>query len=256
MLDKVVSEKIGFIGTGDIAAPMIRYLARKGHTIIVSERSEALSKALAAEFEVVSRAPNQEVLDGSDVVFLCLRPEAWEAVVPGLSFREEQKIVSVMSRVSIADLERACAPASEISITIPMAAMEHGGCPLPVYPSSSPVGALFGSDNPVLPQHSEVAISAHFAASTMLSATLGAMHHGADWLSDQTGQPDLAETYVNALVQATLRDVPHEAGQLKAARDALATPGTLNEMMKEGLEAADMPRALATTLTNIKGTFA
>ncbi len=251
-----MSDKIGFLGTGDIAAPMIRNLARKGHDIVVSKRSEGLSRQLEADFDCVTRAPNQAVLDQSSIVFLCLRPDTWASVVPNLKFREDHNIVSVMSRVSIADLKEACAPASEISITIPMAAVEHGKCPLPVFPSSSPVGALFGADNPVLPQTSEADIAAHFAASTMLSAVLGSMHHGAEWLAGETGQPDLAETYINALVQATLRDVPFAAGQLKSARDDLATPDTLNEVMKNGVEAAEIPAALKRILDDIKGRFA
>jgi len=250
-----MSDKIGVIGTGDIAAPMIRYLAGQGHTLIVSERSETLSKALEAEHATVTRAPNQSVLDQCRIIFLCLRPEAWEAVVPNLNFRDDHQIVSVMSRVSIAALTKACAPATNISITIPMAALEHGGCPLPVFPADSPVDALFGQHNPVLPQMSETDIAAHFAASTTLSAVLGTMHHSADWLSRETGQPDLAETYVTALVRATLRDVPLGAGHLKAARAALATPDTLNEMMKDGLEDANLPSALNKTLSKIRGTF-
>ena len=65
--------RIGFIGTGHIAAPMVRHLARKGHQIAVTRRNEAVSSALATEFGVMVDDP-QAVIDTSDIVFLCLRP--------------------------------------------------------------------------------------------------------------------------------------------------------------------------------------
>lgn len=242
---------IGFIGTGDIAAPMVRYLARKGHDIWVSERSEALSTELASEFSNVTRALNQNVVDACDVVLLCLRPADWKAPVAALDFRPGQKIVSVMAGPSIAEMLKTCAPATDISVTIPMAAMENGGCPLPVFPASSPVSELFGEDNPVLPQSLEADITKHFVASTMLSAVFGVMKDGAGWLGSQTGNADGAETYVTALINAMLRDVPHGEGHLLAARDALATPGTLNLAMAEGLETGGVPKTLHDTMDAI-----
>jgi pyrroline-5-carboxylate reductase len=242
---------LGFIGTGDMAAPMVRYLARKGHDIWVSERSEELSTQLANDFETVTRAANQEVVDNADIVFLCLRPQVWQAPTDALNFRADQQVVSVMSGPTLTELDRACAPASSISMVIPMAAMEHGGCPLPVFPATGPIQELFGGDNPVLPLNSEADIAKHFVASTMLSAVFGLMHDGAGWLGAQTGNADGAETYVTALVNAMLRDVPHGAGHLLQARDALATPGTLNLSMVEGLAKGDVTQALHASMDAI-----
>jgi pyrroline-5-carboxylate reductase len=242
---------LGIIGTGDMAAPMIRYLARRGHDIWISERSETMSKSLARDFDTVTRAPNQTVVDKADIVFLCLRPAVWQAPTDALDFRADHQIISVMGGPSVAEITLACAPATNISVVIPMAAMEHGGCPLPVYPATTEIDALFGEDNPILPLSSEADIAAHFAASTMLSAVFGLMHDGADWLGQQTGNPDGSETYVTALINAMLRDVPHGAGNLLTARDALATPGTLNLAMVEGLAKGDVTNALHTTLNGI-----
>ena len=65
--------RIGFIGTGHIAAPMVRFLAERGHEITVSERNAETAQALRA-CHGVSIATNQDVLDRSDIVFLCVRP--------------------------------------------------------------------------------------------------------------------------------------------------------------------------------------
>lgn len=243
--------RIGFIGTGDIAIPMVRFLARKGHEIWVSKRSEKHSVALASEFANVTRADNQTVVDNADIVFLCLRPQVWEDPVKSLNFRADQRIVSVMSGPSIAELETACVPVRDISVMIPLAALEHGGCPLPVFPANSTTFDLFAPENPVLPQAAEADIARHFVASALLSAVFGLMHDGAEWLGEKTGNPDAAETYVTALITSMLRDVPHKAGALNAERAALATPGTLNLAMVEGLRAGGTTQALQDTMDAI-----
>lgn len=77
--------RIGFLGTGHIAAPMVRFLASKGHEVFVSERganvAADLAKAVGAKI-----LPNQAVVDRSDIVFLCLRPTVWESICAPLNF--------------------------------------------------------------------------------------------------------------------------------------------------------------------------
>jgi len=244
--------RVGFIGTGAIAAPMVRFLARRGHKITVSERSAALAADLAAEFENVTVTPNQSVVEAAEILFLCLRPHQWQDAVAGLRFRAGQQIVSVMAGVALDDLRAACAPAHRISVTIPLAFLETGGCPLPVYPADTPLTDLLGPENPVIPVPSEAALTTHFAASALLSAALGQMMAGAEWLGRRTGDPAGAETYVTALIAGFLRDVPQDGqGRLLEARSGLATEGTLNLMMVEGLEQAGMAPALASVLDRI-----
>lgn len=244
--------KVGFIGTGHIAVPMARLLARKGHRVTVSERNRDISAALAAELPSIQLADNQGVVDGSDVVFLCLRPHVWQDVVPGLSFRADQQVVSAMAGVSVADLGKACAPVSNISMTIPLGFLENGGCPLPVFPDGGPLAELMGPENLVLPVASEHALNQHFAASAMLSAVLGVMEEGADWLAGVTGDKASAEIYVNALITGFLRDVPKD-GQARLAefKWGLATEGTLNLQMVEGLRDAGAFAAVRDTLAAI-----
>jgi pyrroline-5-carboxylate reductase len=64
--------KIGFLGTGGIAAPMVAALAGKGHGILVSERSAEVSARLADQFDEVTIAPNDRVVAESDVIIACL----------------------------------------------------------------------------------------------------------------------------------------------------------------------------------------
>lgn len=245
---------IGFIGTGDIAAPMVRFLARKGHPILVSERNAETAQSLAGGFDTVQIAPNQSVLDQADIVFLCVRPHQAAAALAPLQFRAGQVVISVMAGVAMADLAELCAPASDIAMTIPLAFLERGGCPLPVYPDSATLRALFAPDNAVLAQDSEAQLNRHFAASAMLGTMMDFLDQVGDWL----GEGENAQTYVSMLAAGALRDVPKSGlGKLAQARDALATEGTLNlqlvtHMRQTGLH-KDLTQGLDALAARLRG---
>ncbi|NRA99629.1 MAG: NAD(P)-binding domain-containing protein [Rhodobacteraceae bacterium] len=244
--------RAGFIGTGHIAAPMARALARKGHQVVVSERSIDVSQALVAEGLGITSSDNQGVIDASDVVFLCLRPAIWSSALSGLTWHDDQSIVSVMAGVPISALVAACAPVADVSVTIPIGFIENGGCPLPVAGDPKVLQGLFGDDNPVLPQPDERALNAHFTASAMLSGILEFMETGASWLAKAAGDPAQAEIYVANLVAGFLRDMPKsKAGDMASAKWALATPGTLNLQMVERLRSAESFAALPDILSAI-----
>lgn len=242
--------RIGFIGTGHIAAPMVRFLAARGHEVTVSERNAGVAAELAASHGV-GIAGNQEVLDGAEIVFLCLRPQvAVEALAP-LRFAASQRIVSVMAGVPLATLARLCAPATEIVATIPLGFLEKGGCPLAACPEAGVLETLFAPENPVVPVADEAALNAHFAICAMVPGLLDLMNTGAAWLGRQTGDPARAEFYTTGLVSGFLAAMETGPGGLARARDALDTNGTLSLQMTEGLHDGGAHDALRATLEAI-----
>jgi pyrroline-5-carboxylate reductase len=126
---------IGFIGTGHIAAPMVRFLASRGHDVTVSNRNAGIAAGLAAPHGVAV-AENQATVDASEIVFLCLRPQVAAGILEPLRFKPEQRIVSVMAGIPLAELSRLSAPATDITATIPLGFLEQGGCPLAACPSA------------------------------------------------------------------------------------------------------------------------
>ncbi|MGY9048168.1 MAG: NAD(P)-binding domain-containing protein [Rhodobacterales bacterium] len=244
--------RIGFIGTGHIAAPMARALARDGHAVTVSERSAETAAELAAAGLGISVAPNADVVTQSDVVFLCLRPTVWADVIPTLPWRADQQVISVMAGVALADIAKACAPVTDLSVTIPYGFIENGGCPLPVAGDPAALTALFGAADPILPQRDEAALTDHFAASTMTTAALCLLEGASRWLAEQTDDADQAEVYVSNLVAGFLQNLERDrAGRMADAREALATPNTLNLQMVEGMRNAGAFDALPEVLDRI-----
>ncbi|MDF1715702.1 MAG: NAD(P)-binding domain-containing protein [Antarcticimicrobium sp.] len=242
--------RIGFIGTGHIAAPMARFLARTGHDIIVSERNAEVAAALA-ETCGATVAPNQAVLDRAEVVFLCLRPQIAKAVLSGLTFQSGQRIVSVMAGISLADLGRLCAPARDITLTIPLGFLEQGGCPLPACPDGDLLERLFAPENPVIAVPDEHAFTLHFAICAMVPGLLDLIATGADWLAAETGDPEMAEFYTSQLVSGFLATIGRAPGTLAQERDALATEGSISLRMTRALQSGGAHDALRAALDGI-----
>lgn len=231
--------RLGFIGTGEIAAAMVRALAGQGHSILISPRNAALAATLSAEVDGVAIAPNDAIVEGSDVVFLCLLARVAEEVLPQLPFRAGQSVISVMVDAPIAKLRRLCAPATDIAITIPLPPIAVGGCPLPVYPASPTLQSLFGARNPVIPLASEAALAAHLGVSAICSPILDQLITAASWLAFYTGETNAAEAYVAAMIRCYLPERAAE-GELAASLQKLSTEGGLNATLR-----ADMTRATA-----------
>ena len=237
--------RIGFLGTGEITAAMVRGLKGQGHRILISPRNAGMAAELAAEVAEVTIAPNDEVVAGSEVVFLCLLARVAGEVLPGLPFRKDQSIISVMADAPVATLQRLCAPAIDIAITIPLPPIAVGGCPLPVYPASPALEILFGARNLILPQPSEAALNAHLGVSALCSPILDQILTAVDWLAGFTGNPGAAEAYVAAMIRGYLPERAN-GGDLAGALQKLSTEGGLNATLRAAMAPAkdDLRRGL------------
>ena len=227
--------RLGFLGTGDIAATLVRGLHGQDHQILVSPRNADVAARLASEVPGLMIAPNEEVVAKADVIFLCLHAVvAWE-VLPGLPFRADQTVISVMVDAPLTKLRAVCAPATDIAIAIGSPAIVRGGCPVPVFPASPVLQELYGARNLMLPQASETALNAHLGASALCSPILGQLLTAVDWLSGHTGNP--AAAYVAALIRACL---PERAagGELGTTLKSLSTEGGLNATLRVAMAPA------------------
>lgn len=243
--------RLGFIGTGHIAVPMVRFLADKGHDIVVTERNSMISAQLVASHGVGVSDP-QGVIDQSDIVVLCLRPQHANATLSPLAFHATQGVISVMAGITSAQLATLCAPATRIVQTIPLGFLEKGGCPLAAYGDHAMLSALFAPENPVIAIQDEAAFNAHFAICAMVPGLLDLMATGSDWLAAQSGDADKAEHFTTQLVAGFLAAMDKgTADRLAAERDALATDGTISLQMTDSLRNYGAHDALRTTLSEI-----
>lgn len=137
----------GIIGVGAIAAAIVTGLcehAPDAPAVVLSPRNAGRAADLASRFPTVRVAQsNQEVIDGSSVLLLCLRPQEARSVLPGLNFRGDQAIVSMMAGISIEALRALVAPAQNIARAIPLPAVASREGATPIYPPTEAATALF-----------------------------------------------------------------------------------------------------------------
>ncbi|HSH41464.1 MAG TPA: NAD(P)-binding domain-containing protein [Arenicellales bacterium] len=237
--------RIGFLGTGRIAAPMVRALARGGHDILVSERNREVSGELAANLDNVAVADNRQVVERSDVVVLCLLASVARQVLAELPFRPDHKVISAMAEISLQEIGGLIGETEELCVTVPMPFIDAGGCPLPVYPASPALEALFGSDNVVIPVSAEEAMAPHFAATAVTSTILSELMVVRDWLARYTGSRDDAERYMVLLERGYLDALSKQGpGALESAVGHLATAGGLNAQLLGHMQDAGTMEAL------------
>ncbi|WP_431216533.1 NAD(P)-binding domain-containing protein [Puia sp. P3] len=154
--------KIGFIGIGKIASAVIGGLntskaASSGVEIFVSPRNEGLSTGLAAKYpgSVRRMSSNQEVLDGSDMVVIALRPAMAVEVLKTLSFHPRHTVVSLIPLLKYAELSAVVHPAGTVCRAIPLPTVMEHNCPIPLFRAPAAVTELFGYIGQPLPVESE-----------------------------------------------------------------------------------------------------
>lgn len=247
--------RVGFIGTGEIAAAMVQGLAGQGHEILVSERNAGVAAHLAGAYPDVAVVPNAQVVAASDIVFLCLLADVARDVLEALPWRPEQVVISVMADLPLAELALLCAPVTNVALTIPLGPIAIGGSVLPVHPASEILSDLYGAANTLIPVATEDGMGAYFIASALSAPLLAQMQAGARWLAAQTGDGAAAEAYVTGVFSGFLRQMRESGMDFDAVLEGLATEGGLNATLRKRMEEAGALDTLTDGLDALKPRF-
>ena len=225
-------KKIGFIGTGVIADAMVRGIVADGHRIFVSERNQQTAASLASEFDSVTVHANQEVVDSSDIVILCLMDSVARDVLPTLRFRDDQVLFSAMARFSNDELISLSAPAVAGGTVIPFPFIAKGNSPLLTLPTSPNSQAvlqdIFGARNALFELKSDAAFSTMMALQAVVMPSLTRLAHAVEWAEREGLDPVLAEGFLRQLVGGFMLSEPLDEPHVKAMAASLGTPGGLN----------------------------
>ncbi|MCF3595005.1 NAD(P)-binding domain-containing protein [Rhodobacteraceae bacterium LMO-12] len=239
--------RLGFIGTGTIASAVVRGVAGDGHQIVVSERSVPLSSALAAEFDNVSVANNQGVLDQSDVVFLGLMAEAARGVLGALEFRADQRVITFMAGATLSEADAMVRPASAVAIMMPFPGIATGGSPIMMQGDAGLIEEIFGSRNTVFALKDADEMAAYLVAQAVLSPVARLVGDAAEWLGERVSDADQGEAFLRMLVASSL------AGSACAPLiEALNTPGGYNQRLRVHMEESGMGKALTAGLDGLE----
>ena len=102
--------KLGFVGTGKITSAVITGICTSKisfQKILVSPRNKNIAQKLKKRFRKVDIAKtNQEIVDKCNWIFLAVTPKVGEKIIPQLKFKSNQKIVSFISTINLAQLKK------------------------------------------------------------------------------------------------------------------------------------------------------
>ncbi|WP_243405068.1 NAD(P)-binding domain-containing protein [Pelagivirga sediminicola] len=239
--------RIGVIGTGTIASAVVEGIAGDGHDIAVSRRSAVQSARLAQMFDNVTVHDNQAVLDRSDVIFLGLMANAAAEILAPLTFRADQRVISLMADCPLERVAQMALPAQAAAVMIPFPGIAQGGSPALGYGDTDLLQELFGARNTIFALSSEAELAAYNCAQAVLSPAVRLVADAADWLGTRVEDRAQGEAFLRALVGSSL--MGSDCATLLAA---LNTPGGYNQRLREHMTDSGMGGALTEGLDNLE----
>lgn len=238
--------RIGVIGCGTIASAAVRGIAGDGHQITVSARSARHSATLAEDYDNVSIADNQGVVNASDVILLGLMSEVAREVLGALQFREGQRMITFMAGASLVEADEMVRPARATAIMMPFPGIAKGGTPIMMHGDVGLVREIFGARNSVFPLKDAHEMAAYLSAQAVLSPVARMISDAADWLGERVSDKAQGEAFLRALVSSNLSDT-----ESQALIEALNTLGGYNQRLRVHMEASGMREALRAGLDDM-----
>lgn len=228
--------RIGVLGTGHLAEFLIRGAARR-HDFTVSPRSAERAAALAASHGVTVAASNQAVVDGCDMVLVCLPAAEGVEILRGLRFRAGQSVLSAMAGARWAAVAGAVAPAVAACAMMPGLANAHGVGPCLLHPARGEWEAFLAALGPLHVFEDE----GEFVTATAFGAMSGAAFFWMDaligWYVANGVEAGTARRLVAETVRGNAEVLLRESGSLAEIRTGIATPGGITEALVTVLEA-------------------
>ena len=178
--------KLGFIGTGKIASSVVTGICTSRisfQKILISPRNRNISRKLKKRFKKVSIAKtNQEIVDKCNWVFLAVTPKVGNKILPKLNFRSNQKIISFISTINLAQLKKIVKKKSKIVRAIPLPPISLGKGPVPIFPPDKQVRNFFNKIGTTVEIRSEKSSKNFWSTSGMMAPFYEILKVLSDWL--------------------------------------------------------------------------
>jgi pyrroline-5-carboxylate reductase len=229
--------KLGFIGTGNLAAFFVEGLKRAGapYDIMVSPRNAAKARELQSRYGVAIAA-NQDIADACELVVVSLLPPQADAVLQGLTFRAGQTVLSAMSGISLEAFTRMVRPASAAISMMPGLANAWNVGPSALYPDEPRARDMLACLGPV---HAYGDGRTFMAASVMgafsgLSVLM--MRDAVNWFQDHGLSPEDARKLVAETVRGNAAMLLSSPLGLDAVAEGVVTKGGITEQGRRILD--------------------
>ena len=248
--------KLGFIGTGNITVAVVNGICNSNISfskVIISSRNKKKAQRLKKKFKKVSIAKtNQEIIDKCNWVFLAVTPKVGEKILPKLNFKSNQKIISFISTINLAQLKKIAKKKVKIVRAIPLPPISLGKGPVPIFPPDKQVKFFFDKIGTTVEIRSEKSSKNFWATSGMMAPFYEILKILSDWLVKKGIKRNEAQKYITSLFVALSEDsVVNSKKHLKYLVSESQTPGGLNEQAVRQLRKSGFYKSLEKSLNTI-----
>ena len=248
--------KLGFIGTGKITLSVVTRICTSKisfQKILVSPRNRNIALKLKKRFrKVIIAKTNQEIVDKCNWVFLAVTPKVGTKILPKLNFKSNQKIISFISTINLAQLKKIVKKKIKIVRAIPLPPISLGKGPVPIFPPDKQVKNFFDKIGTTVEIRSERSSQNFWATSGMMAPFYEILKVMSDWLIKKGIKRNEAQKYITSLFVALSKDsVKNSKKHLSYLVSESQTPGGLNEEALNHLRKSGFYKTLEKSLNNI-----
>ena len=248
--------RLGFIGTGKIASSVITGICNSKISfkkILISPRNRNVAQRLKRKFRKVSIAKNnQEIVNACNWVFLAVTPKVGKKIIPNLKFRSNQKVISFIATINLAQLRKAIGKKVKIVRAIPLPPISIRKGPVPICPPDKQVKSFFNKLGTTVEIKNEKSSKNFWATSGMMAPFYELLKVLSDWLVKRGIKRNEAQKYITSLFVALSEDsIMNSKKDLKYLVKDSQTPKGLNEQAVKQLRKAGFYRSLEKSLNSI-----
>ena len=248
--------KLGFIGTGKITSSVITGICNSKISfkrILVSPRNRSVAQKLKKQFKKVSIGKNnQEIVNSCNWVFLAVTPKVGKKILASLKFRSNQKVISFIATISLAQLKKMLGKRIKIVRAIPLPPISLKKGPVPICPPDRKVKSFFDKIGTTVEVKNEKLSKNFWATSAMMAPFYEILKVLSDWLVNRGIKRNKAQRYITSLfVALSVDSVNNSVKHLKHLVADSQTPGGLNEQAVRELRRAKFYKNLEKSLNNV-----
>ena len=247
---------LGFLGTGRIASSVIEGIFKsklKIKKIYISPRNKIIAKKLSKRFKKVTISKNnQQLIDNSNWVFLGVTPKVGDKILKKLHFKKNQKIISFISTIKLAQLKKVIGKKVKIVRAIPLPPISIRKGPVPICPPDKQVRSFFNELGTTVEIKNEKSSINFWVTSGMMAPFYELLKTLSDWLVKRGIKKNEAQKYITSLFVALSEDSSiNSKKDLKYLVKDSQTPRGLNEQALKHLRNAGFYRNLEKSLNAI-----
>ena len=247
---------LGFIGTGRISSSVIEGIFKsnlKIKKIYISPRNRTIANKLNKRFKKVTISKNnQQLVDKSNWVFLAVTPKIGNKILKKLNFKKNQKIISFISTINLAQLKKMIGKKSKIVRAIPLPPISIRKGPVPICPPDKQVKNFFNKLGTTVEIRNEKLSMNFWVTSGMMAPFYEYLKVLSNWLVRRGIKRKEAQRYITSLFVALSQDssVNSEKDLKYLVKDS-QTPGGLNEQAVKQLRKSGFYKKLEKSLNSI-----